>query len=283
MPRTVSPTKDAKKMNTTPKTVAESDATNKEVNSGPSKLSMYAQKLIAYRPKSYIPFLVFLLIVASFLLGVLLTKVYYLENGVGGNTVVGQPELNADSQQPVIGEKVDVGVGHLPPLGNKDAKVKIVEFADYRCPFCEVLYKESEPKIVKDYVDTGKAVFYFRHFAFLGEASTLAANAAECANEQNKFWEMHAWLYDNQPPESDVSMYTVEKLTEAAGSLGLNTSQFNQCLTSNKYQANVDKDIAEGQTAGVSGTPTLFINGKPIIGAEPYETIKAQIDAALAE
>lgn len=242
-----------------------------------------ASSALSYRPKSYTPILAVLLIVAAFLLGVLITKVQYLEKGVnlGTNSAPTTADDTSGTQAPA--GKVDVAVGHLPALGDPNAKVKIVEFADFRCPFCEQLYKESEQQFIKEYVDTGKAVFYFRHFAFLGDPSVVAANAAECANDQGKFWEMHKYLYDNQPPESDTSMYTVDKLTQVAGTLGLDTASFNSCLTNKKFQANIDKDLADGQTAGVTGTPATFVNGVQITGAVDYSQIKAQIEAALKE
>lgn len=253
----------------------------------PKNLKLPSLKLftpmLAYRPKSYTPFLAFLLIIAAFLLGVLITKVQYLEKGQSTAVVADNNVPSTGNNQPSVGAKTEVSVGHFPAQGDPNAKVKIVEFADFRCPFCEQFYKESESQIINDYVKTGKAVYYYRHFAFLGPASVLAANASECANEQNKFWDMHKYLFDNQPPESDTSMFTVDKLTQVAGTLGLDTNKFNSCLSTNKYQKNVDKDQSEGQAAGVSGTPTMFINGVSVVGAEPYDTIKKQIETALAE
>lgn len=240
----------------------------------------FLKSVVSYRPKSYTPVLAVLLIIAAFLLGILITKVQYLEGG--GQAVVTDTIPTGDNQlQP--GQKVDVAVGHLQPLGDPNAKVKIIEFADLRCPFCSQFHKEVGSKIIEDYVKTGKAVFYFRHFQFLGPASIVAGNASECANEQSKFWEMHDYLYENQPSESDTSMFTNERMTQIAGTLGLNTAQFKTCIDSNKYQANLDKDMSDGQAAGVSGTPTTFINGRSIVGAEPYESLKTVIDQALAE
>lgn len=269
--------------------IVHSESKRSKINFGNVKNAIFkiSGKVFSYRPKTYTPVLATLLVIAAFLLGVLITKVQYLENGTGTNNIVAQNDqtgtTTGNTQPPTVGQKVDVAVGNFPAQGDKNAKIKIIEFADFRCPFCEQFYKESESQIINDYVKTGKAVYYFRHFAFLGPASVVAANAAECANEQNKFWEMHKYLFDNQPPESDTSMYTVDKMTEAAGTLGINTDQFRSCLSANKYQANVDKDQKEGQTAGVSGTPTIFINGVPLVGAEPYTTIKAQIDQELSK
>ncbi len=226
------------------------------------------------------------LIIGAFIIGSLLTKVQYLQQGnsVSAQAPATQPQTVAAVQPQVPTaplQKQNVDIGHLPVKGNKDAKVTIIEFADLRCPFCQRFFTDTEPQIIKDYVDTGKAKLAFRHYAFLGAASVTAANAAECANEQNKFWQFHDYLYKNQPSESDTSMYTTDKLTAIAGQLGLNTSQFSSCLSSNKYQKIVDQDLADGQKAGVSGTPTTFVNGTPIVGAVPYAQIKAEIDKAL--
>ncbi len=255
----------------------------KNLTSSLPKIQIPNAKNLPLTPTSmFMAALVILLVVAAFLIGILFTKVQYLQNGQTINVDAGATQdTGSAGSQPTTGQKVDVGVGHFPALGDKNAKIKIIEFADLRCPFCEQFFKDSEPQIIKDYVDTGKAVFYFRHFAFLGEPSTLAANATECANEQNKFWEMHDYLYKNQPPESDISMYTVDNMTTVAGNLGMNAANFRSCLSTNKYQKDVDKDMSEGQTAGVSGTPTMFINGIPIVGAVPYDQIKSQIEAAL--
>lgn len=212
---------------------------------------------------------------------------------VGGTTatvpqqVAQQPSapaaVPAQVAPPAPGAKVDVSVGHLPVLGKDSAKVTIVEFADFRCPFCEKLFTDVEIQLIKDYVDTGKAKFAFRHYQFLGPASVTAGNAAECANEQGKFWEYHDWLYKNQPSESDTSMYTTEKLTAAATSLGMNGDKFSSCLSSTKYAKNLSDDLADGQKAGVNGTPATFINGQLVSGAAPYSNFKSLIDAELAK
>ena len=232
--------------------------------------------------------LIIIIVIFAYLLGMLVTHISYLEQQAKGAT----PQTNAQTApqaavpdqlqapQPTLG-KQNVDIGHLPPQGDPNAKVKIIEFADLRCPFCDEFFKNTEPQIINDYVKTGKAVFYFRHYAFLGPASTTAANAAECANDQGKFWEMHDYLYQNQPDESDTSMYTTDNLTQVAGTLGMDTNQFSQCLSSTADSKNVSDDLAAGQKAGVSGTPTTFINGTPIVGAVPYAQIKAEIDKAL--
>lgn len=220
-----------------------------------------------------------LLLIAVFLLGYLVSRVQHLENKSETATVPqGQQPAPALAPAEILKTLTN---GHFPPLGNKDAKVTIVEFADFRCPFCERYYQDTFPQIKKEYVDTGKAKYVFRNYQFLGEASVIAGNAAMCANEQGKFWEFHDWLYQNQPSESDTTIYNVDSLTTAAGSLGLNTEQFRGCLSSNKYNDKVQGDLEEGQKIGTSGTPTFYINGRQLVGAQPYAQFKAIIEEEL--
>ncbi len=228
--------------------------------------------------------LVGLLVVAAFVIGLLFPKNGSLFQGVGTAypTASSAPAAGTPAT-PVPGQKVNVSNGHLPVLGNKNAKVTVIEFADLRCPFCEQFFTSVEPTLKKDYIDTGKVQFYFRQYAFLGPASTVAANAAECANDQGKFWEFHDYLYKNQPSESDTSMYTVDNLTTIAGNLGMNTGQFKDCLSANKDQDKVNADFTDGQKAGVTGTPTIFIDGTPVVGAQPYANFKTIIDQELSK
>jgi protein-disulfide isomerase len=230
--------------------------------------------------------LVAILIVFSFALGYLFNQVRSLEQTAknqtgeiaGTQTGTQQNQAVAPSVAP---QKVNVDNGHFPIKGNTGAKVQIVEFADLRCPFCKQFFDQVESQLITDYVDTGKATFAFRSYAFLGPASTLAANAAECANDQGKFWEFHDYMYKNQPDETDTSMFTNDSLTSIAGQLGMDTTQFSDCLTNTKDSKNLSEDMSAASAAGVTGTPTLFINGTPVVGAQPYSAFKAAIDAAL--
>jgi protein-disulfide isomerase len=228
--------------------------------------------------------MIVLLIVGAFFLGSLYTKVQMLEKNGTPSQLAAQPSAPGGQQAPAAPpQKVDVEVGNFPLLGKKDAKVTVIEFADLRCPFCKQTYETVKPQLTKDYIDTGKVKYAFRNYAFLGPASTLTANATECANEQNKFWEYHDYMYKNQPSESDTSMYTIDKLSEIAGELKMDSNKFKSCLTDNKYDKNVSGDLAAGQAAGVSGTPTFFVNGVPLVGAQPYTAFQTAIDAELAK
>lgn len=223
------------------------------------------------------PILLVLLLIGAFLLGATTTKLLALPTK---NTALPPGQQIVPTPQPPSG-KVNVDIGHLPVLGDKNAKVTVVEFADFQCPFCERFFKDVEVNIIKDYVNTGKVKFAFRHYAFLGQESTWAAEASECANEQGKFWEYHDYLYSHQGPENSGA-FAKDKLEDFAKQLGLNSEQFNSCLETDKYAKAVADDLSAGQKAGVQGTPATFINGQIIIGTQPYSAFKTIIDQALA-
>ena len=179
-------------------------------------------------------------------------------------------------QLPSQGEKVNVEIGDSPVLGSKTAKVTIVEFSDYECPFCGRHFEQTYPQLKKDYIDTGKVQLVFKDFplSFHPQAQK-AAESARCAGEQGKYWEMHDKLFSNQQSLS------VENEKKWAKELGLNTAKFDSCLDSGKYASAVQADSNYGQSIGVSGTPAFFINGKKLVGAQPYSSFQAAINAEL--
>lgn len=233
---------------------------------------------------SYTPILIVVLIVGSFFLGSLVTKIQYLEKG--GTGVVG---AGTQSQQPQAGEttpipaKVDVAVGHLPILGNKNAKVTLIEFSDFQCPFCKRFFDDALVQIKKDYIDTGKAKLAYRHYPLpFHQNAQKAAESSECANYQGAFWEYHDLLFQKQTEWENQSATDATKSFESyATEIGINTSQFQTCLSSSKFANVVAEDLNDGQKAGVSGTPTLFVNGKAIVGAQPFSAFKSAIDEEL--
>ncbi len=233
--------------------------------------------------KSYTPILIVLLLIASFLLGALTTKLSTTQ-GLSGNPQTAAQPNNPETTpgQPAPGEKVNVDVGHLPVLGDKNATVTIIEFADFQCPFCKRFFDDVTKNIIKDYVDTGKVKFAFRQYPFLGEESNFSAEASECANEQGKFWEYHDYLYNHQGAENSGA-FAKDKLIGFATELNLNTEQFSSCLNSGKYTKKVAEDLAAGQKAGVNGTPTTFVNGQSLVGAQPFSAFKTLIDQELSK
>lgn len=227
-----------------------------------------------------IPILLVLSIGLAFMVGILWEKVGNLEKGSTGTTANAANPAAIPTTPPVSIDKAG-GVGKLPILGDPNAKVTMIEFADFRCPFCEQFFSQTMPQIMQNYVNTGKVKFAFRNYAFLGPSSIVAADAAECANDQGKFWDFHDYLYKNQPSESDTSMYNTDTLTKAAVSLGMDGTKFSACLNNKSDDAKVQQDLSDGTKAGVNGTPAFFINGTFINGAAPYSNFQAAIDAAL--
>jgi protein-disulfide isomerase len=182
------------------------------------------------------------------------------------------------------GGVVNVSADDDAVLGNPDAPVTIIEFSDFQCPFCRKFYKETLPQIKKDYILTGKAKLVYRDFPLvqIHPGATPAAEGAECAKEQGKFWEMHDVIFDEQEKQgSGTIQFTADDVKKWAAKLGLNTSKFNQCLDSEKYKQEVEKDIADGSAAGVTGTPAIFVNGRLIVGAQPFAAFKVIIDEEL--
>ncbi len=191
--------------------------------------------------------------------------------GIGGNAVAVQP-----TSTPVPRQNVSVGQG--ASWGPADAKVTIVEFSDFQCPFCEMFYSDTYQLIRKQYGD--KIRFVYRQFpiASLHPYALGAALASECALEQGKFWEYHDALFSNQ------SNLTKEALLKYADQAKVpDTQKFAQCLDSQKYLSKVQADLQEGAGYSVQGTPTFFINGNILVGAQPFANFAAAIDSELRQ
>ncbi len=170
--------------------------------------------------------------------------------------------------------KVEVGVDDDPSKGGKDAKVTVIEFTDYQCPFCGKV-RPTVKQLVADYGD--KVRYVLRDFPLeFHPSAKKAAEAAQCAGDQNKYWEYSDVLWSNQ------KSLEVPDLKRYAGELKLDQKKFDACLDDGKYTAEVDKDMADGAKAGVNGTPTFFINGRVLSGALPLDQFKQIIDAELA-
>ncbi len=197
-------------------------------------------------------------------------------------------KLGADINQgvnPVAGVKVDVSADDDSFIGNEKAGVTVIEFSDFQCPFCRVFWSEAYQQIKKEYIDTGKIKFVYRDYPLpFHSAAQVSAEAAECADDQGKFWEMHDKIFGEQVKQGTGTItYGVVELKKWASQIGLNSKTFNQCLDSGKYKSEVEKDLADGSSYGVSGTPTLYINGNPVVGAQPFSVFKAIIDQELAK
>ena len=161
-----------------------------------------------------------------------------------------------------------------PAFGSRNATVEIVEFSDFQCPFCQRLNGTLE-QLKADYGDDVRLVF--KDYPLPNHAQAFkAAEAGNCAHEQGKFWELHDVMFSNQ------SELEVADLKRHAGELGLDQASFDTCLDSGRFAASVSADLRLGQGVGVSSTPTVFINGRAVMGAAPYnvfaEIVQDEID-----
>jgi protein-disulfide isomerase len=182
-------------------------------------------------------------------------------------------------------EKVQMNVGSgWYSIGRADAPVTLVEFADFQCPFCKKFHTGAYAELKKNYIDTGKVRFVSRDLPLEFHPFALrAAEAARCAGDQQKYWELRDALYSNSaPPNDDV-------ISKAVESLSLDRSAFQSCLTSEKYKADVRKDATEAATLQISGTPTFVLaksskdklDGIRIVGAQPFVAFQAAIESFL--
>ena len=212
--------------------------------------------------------------IISGVLGILLV-ISIFTNGFGfgsnnGNTPTGGVVVNNQPQLPSLPTgPVDVSADDDPFLGEEDAPVTIIEFSDLQCPFCKRFFDQTLSQLKTNYIDTGKVKFVYRDFPLdsIHPQARPAALAAECANEQDKFWEYHDLLFQKQ----DEWVNTGTPLfKQYAKDLGLDSDQFDTCLDSRKYEDEVQKDLNDGSSAGVQGTPSFFINGVQLSGAQPY-------------
>ena len=153
-------------------------------------------------------------------------------------------------------------------LGDPNAPVTIDIFEDFQCPACQYFSQSVEPTIIQYLVDTGKARLVFHNYPFIdgngansGGESDQAANAAMCANEQGKFWDMKEILFANWNGENQGNLND-RTLKAMAESIGLDTTAFNSCFDANKYADQIQADFDLGQQMGVSGTPSVFVNGQ---------------------
>lgn len=242
--------------------------------------------------KSVNLYLVIALIIFAFLLGILTQRVFFLQDTLNtqnsNNSQTGQINNIATNnnipQYPTPPPKVEVASGHLPTLGNDKAKVTVIEFSDFQCPFCKQFVDSTYQELYDAYIKTNKIKFAYRHYPLttIHPNAQKAAEAAECANEQDKFWEYHDLLFKNQSTWSPLAAAdAINSFTDYAGELGLNTDQFRSCLDTDKYKQKVDDDIADANKVGVDGTPAFFINGWRLTGAQPLAQFQTLIEQEL--
>jgi protein-disulfide isomerase len=180
-----------------------------------------------------------------------------------------------------VPERTSSGQGRV--LGDANAPVTLVEYADFQCPVCKRAETDLLPRIQKDYIDTGKVKLEFRMYPFIGQESWNAAQAADAAGEQGKFWEYHDALFNAQGARENGGAFTYDNLVSIAKNVGLDVAKFEESFGSNKYLDPIQKEADAAHGAGVSSTPTFFVGDKKISGLQPYVQFQSAIDAALAK
>jgi protein-disulfide isomerase len=169
--------------------------------------------------------------------------------------------------------RVPVDTVDAPVRGNPKAPVTVVEFSDFQCPYC-VRARPTVARVREAYGD--KLRWVFRHFPLsFHERAEKAGEAAACAGDQGRFWEMHDRLWANN------TRLEVPDLKGHAAALGLDAAAFDRCLDSGRHAGLVDRDLQAGASYGVSGTPAFFVNGRPLVGAQPFEAFQQVIDDEL--
>jgi protein-disulfide isomerase len=191
-----------------------------------------------------------------------------------------QPQAQAQAQPPTQStpqnvKRYDVSEDDNYSYGPSDAPITIIEFSDYQCPFCRRWYSDTWLQLREDY--KGKIRLVYRDFPLFSIHSEAgpAALAANCAGEQGKYYEYHDLLFS-----SDAFGAAVYE--QYASQLGLNMTQFKQCITDKKFEEEVNADFQYASNLGINSTPTFFINGIPLVGAQPYDVFKQVIDQELA-
>ncbi len=238
-----------------------------------------------------------IVVIASFIIGSLWMKIQYLEQ-TKVSSATAQNNTVPDGQTPQrIAPTEDltprkVSVDNDPIMGNTDAKVTIIEFSDYECPFCKMFYDQTLPQLKKDYIDTGKAKLVYRDLPLSFHANAhKEAEAAECARDQGgdiSYFKYHDEIFKRTT--SNGTGLALDQLPIIAQDLGLDSAQFTNCFDSGKYKDEVNKDIADATTYGATATPTFFIGkssssgiffGTKVTGAQPFSVFKSVIDQQL--
>jgi protein-disulfide isomerase len=187
-------------------------------------------------------------------------------------------------------------------MGDPDAPIKIEEFSDFQCPYCQRFYEETEPLLVEQYISTGKVYFTYRSMGnFVSDNIAQATNtpttesrdaalAAYCAGDQNKFWEMQAYLFANVLGE-DVGSFTDQRIEWIAEKAGLDMDQFSDCYGMGKYEDRAQQDFEDAQAANIVGVPSFLLRytvndetrTRLIEGAQPFSAFQEELESVLSE
>lgn len=192
----------------------------------------------------------------------------------GASAQRGQTAAQPQQEQQAV-QRYDVPIDDDPTLGPANAPITIIEFSDFECPYCRKWHEEVFLQLRQEYGD--KIRFVFRDFPLssIHPNATPAAEAANCANEQGAFWQFHDLLFSSSELGDEIYL-------QYAANLGLNVQEFQECYASGRFSQEVAGDYQYASQLGVRSTPTFFINGLPVVGAQPYEVFKQVIEQELA-
>lgn len=207
------------------------------------------------------------------------------EEGMGNFTVdtflgTDNEEFNPDAVEDIAQKNynrydIEILAGN-PFFGETDAPILFVEYSDYFCPFCSSFVTETAPLILEKYGDQIRYVFKNLPLTDIHPGAINAAESAHCAGEQGSFWEFHDLLFQAEQEDLDADFYIA-----TAESLNLNLFDFQNCINDGTYKDLIKRDLDFGFTFGLRSTPSFFINGIPVIGAQPFEVFESVIDSEL--
>lgn len=192
--------------------------------------------------------------------------------------VAQQQQQQQPQPAPTPAGPVDVPLGTSYAIGDPNAPVTIVEYTDYQCPFCNRHFQQTFPALKEKYIDTGMVYYVFKDFPLtsIHPQAVLASEAARCAGDQDAYLEMHDALFLQQG-EWNGRGDAAALFSGYAADLGLDTTRFDECMSSHQYEAAVQADLQEGIGFGITGTPTFFLNGQRLVGAQPLDTFEQAI------
>jgi protein-disulfide isomerase len=224
------------------------------------------------------PNVVLLVLLGVSLFGAGLLTGWYLWGNIPADVAQSAPNVPDESdgqiQIPEELTRYDVNRDDLPALGPADAPIVLVEFSDYQCPYCKRWHDDVFPRLAAEYGD--KIKFVYRNLPVIRPNSADAAQASYCADEQGAYWAYHNALFTYEYGFND------QAYEQYARDLGLDAEALMECYRSGRYALTVDEDLQFARSLGIGSTPTFFLNGIPIIGAQPYDIFKQIIDLELA-
>jgi protein-disulfide isomerase len=219
------------------------------------------------RPKAFIPILIVIAVVGASILGYVLTR-----------------KPAAPEFKPIVVDPATAGTEHGYLLGKADAPVKILEYADFECPACSHFATITEPDVRKRLIETGIASLTFLDFPLSQHRNSQAAsNAAACADEQGKFWQMHDELFNGQPDWNTQATDNPKPVFQKyATAMGLDMARWEACYDARRYQKRIEANYASGERMKVGQTPTFVVGGKLVVGSPSYDALKKTVDSVAA-